>query len=55
MATYKTESKELILGDNRLTLINLIPDMHWGERNAVKKTIEQQLYDVFCKYVSSKI
>ena len=55
MAGYKTESKEFLFGNNSLTLINLVPEMHWEERNAAKKAIEQQLYDVFCKYVSGKI
>jgi len=55
MAIYKIESSEIRFGEISFTLINAVPDLHWEERKTAKKLIEQQLYDVFCKYVSDKI
>ena len=58
MATaYCTEAHERCYHSRTILVENATPH-HDGvyrreEREAVKKAIEEQLYDVFCKYVSS--
>lgn len=52
--TYNTEAHERWSKGLTLTVANLTPVYRREERNAVKKRIEQQLYEIFCKYVSSK-
>ena len=52
--TYRTESYEKHVGDVILTITNHTPVYHRDEKATVKKKIEQQLYEIFCKYVSVK-
>ena len=52
--TYKTEAHKKRVGDVILTITNHTPVYHRDEKATVKKKIEQQLYEIFCKYVSSK-
>ena len=54
MITYITEAHEKRLCGQVISVVNLTPDFREDQKNAVKKAIEQQLYDIFCKYVSSK-
>ncbi len=51
---YHTEAHEQSLQGKSLLVVNLTPDYSGEERNGVKKAIEQRLYVVFCKYVSTK-
>lgn len=51
MTTYRTEIQEKIMQGKGITLVNLTPEFSYDERKEVKKRIERQLYDVFCKYV----
>ena len=50
--TYKTEAHKKRVGDVILTITNHTPVYHREEKAAVKKKIEQQLYEIFCKYSS---
>ena len=52
--TYRTEAHERRAGDVTLTISNITPVYRRDEKAAVKKKIEQQLYEIFCKYVSVK-
>ena len=54
MATaYRTEAHERHYHDRTIIIENVVPVYRWEEREAVKKAIEERLYDVFCKYASS--
>lgn len=50
--TYRTEAHERRIGDVTLTISNITPVYRREEKAAVKKKIEQQLYEIFCKYDS---
>ena len=54
MTTYQTEAHEKRICGQIISVVNLTPSFRENERKAVKKSIEQQLYEIFCKYVSSK-
>lgn len=55
MATaYVTEAHERRYLDRTILIENITPAYRWEEREKVKKAIEERLYDVFCKYVSSE-
>lgn len=54
MATaFHTETHKLNYHDRTILVENVTPTYLWEEQEAIKKSIEEQLYDVFCKYVSS--
>ena len=50
--TYQTEAHKKRVGDVILTITNRTPIYHRDEKATVKKKIEQQLYEIFCKYGS---
>lgn len=52
--SYHTEAHERRIQGKSLLVVNRTPDYRGDERSAVKETIEQQLYEVFCKYVSNE-
>ena len=54
MATYITEAHEKRICGRVIFVVNLTPSFREDQKNAVKKEIEQQLFEIFCKYVSSK-
>ena len=54
MFTYLAEVHERCIEGKTLKVTNLIPEFRSDERIAVKKQIERQLYDIFCKYVKDK-
>lgn len=54
MATaYHIETRERHYHDRTILVENVTPTYRWEEQEAVKKSIEERLYDVFCKYASS--
>ncbi len=54
MATaYCTEAHERCYQDRTILIENATPIYRWEEREAVKKSIEERLYDIFSQYVSS--
>ncbi len=54
MTTYITEAHEKHIRGQVISVVNLTPSFREEQKSAVKKAIEQQLYEIFCKYVSSK-
>ena len=50
----QTEAHERRIQGKTLLVVNRTPDYRGDERNAVKKAIEQQLYEVFCKYAPNE-
>ena len=54
MTTYITEAHERHIRGQIISVVNLTPSFREDQKNAVKKEIEQQLFEIFCKYVSSK-
>ena len=54
MTAYRTEAHERCIRGQVISVVNLTPDFRWDEKNAARKFIEQQLYEIFCKYVSGK-
>ena len=53
MATaYCTEAHERCYHNRTILVENATPVYRRDEREAVKKAIEERLYDVFCKYAS---
>lgn len=54
MPTYYTEAHNRRIRGQNISVVNYTPDFQDGERNAVKSAIEDVLYEIFCKYVSSK-
>ena len=52
--TYRTDVHERRIGDVAITISNITPVYCWEEKAVAKKKIEQQLYEIFCKYVSVK-
>lgn len=51
-AAYQTESHERRYHDRTILVENATPVYRWEEREAVKKEIEERLYDVFSQYAS---
>lgn len=39
--------------DRTILVENVTPTYRWEEQKAIKKSIEERLYNVFCKYASS--
>lgn len=54
MTTYITEVHEKRIRGQIISVVNMTPSFREDQKIAVKKVIEQQLYEIFCKYVSSK-
>ena len=54
MTTYITEAHEMRIRGQIISVVNMTPSFREDQKIAVKKVIEQQLYEIFCKYVSSK-
>ena len=54
MTTYRTETREILVLGQKLTLVNTTPEHRADERCAVKRQIESTLYEVFRKYVSNR-
>ena len=54
MTTYITEAHEKCIRGQIISVVNMTPSFREDQKIAVKKVIEQQLYEIFCKYVSSK-
>ncbi len=52
--TYDTETHDRQVRNISLTVENLIPVYrNREERNSAREQIERQLYEIFCKYVST--
>ncbi len=51
--TYQTETHEKKTKDTTLTVSNTSPVYPKDEKTAVKRKIEQRLYEIFSKYVSA--
>lgn len=49
---YHTEAHERQYHDRTIIVENVSPVYRWEEREAVRKEIEERLYDVFRKYRS---
>ena len=54
MTTYRTETREILVLGQKLTVVNTIPEHRADERRAIKRQIESTLYEVFRKYVYSR-
>lgn len=50
---YSTETHEECYRDRTILVENVTPILHWEEREAVKRDIEDRLYDVFSTYASN--
>ena len=49
MTTHITEANEKRIRGQIISVVNLTPIFREDQRSAVKRTIEQQLYEIFCK------
>ena len=54
MTTYRTETREILVFGQKLTIVNTTPEHRADERRAIKQQIESTLYDIFRKYVSNR-
>ena len=54
MTTYRTETREILVLGQKLTVVNTTPEHRANERRAIKRQIESTLYEVFRKYVCSR-
>lgn len=54
MTTYRTETREILVLGQKLTVVNTTPEHRADERRAIKREIESTLYEVFRKYVSNR-
>ena len=54
MTTYRTETREVLVLGQKLTVVGMTPEHQADERRAIKREIESTLYEVFRKYVSNK-
>ena len=54
MTTYHTETREILVLGQKLTVVNTTPEHRADERRAIKREIESTLYDIFRKYVSNR-
>ena len=52
MTTYITEAHEKRIRGQVISVVNLTPSFREDQKSAAKKLIEQQLYEIFCKYGS---
>ena len=51
MAAYRSETSQYRIGGRSFTVIGQTPSLRPDEKAAVRKDIEQQLYDIFVKYM----
>ena len=49
---YRIEEYDITFNGSCLKVLNRIPDYSLDEFRSVRSDIEQQLYEVFCKYIS---
>ena len=54
MTTYRTETREILVLGQKLTIVNTTPEHRADERHDIKRQIESTLYEVFRKYVSNR-
>ncbi len=54
MTTYRTETREILVFGQKLTVVNTTPEHRADERRAIKREIESTLYEVFRKYVLNR-
>ena len=54
MTTYRTETREILVFRQKLTVVNTTPEHRADERRAIKRQIESTLYEVFQKHVSNR-
>ena len=54
MTTYRTETREILVFGQKLTIVNTTPEHRTDKRRAIKREIESTLYEVFRKYVSNR-
>lgn len=52
-AACHTETCERRYRDGTITVENVTPVYRWEEREAVRESVEETLYEVFCKYAPS--
>lgn len=53
MAAYQSETNQYRIGGQSFTVVGQIPTLRPDKKAAVRKDIEQQLYDIFVKYMSA--
>ena len=53
MTTYITEAHEKRVRGQVISVVNLTPNFREDQKSAANKAIEQQLYEIFCKYVKA--
>ena len=49
---YQTQIDQRPYRNRNFSIENLTPKLRWDERARIEKEIEEQLYDVFRKYVA---
>ena len=54
MTTYRTETREILVFGQKLTIVGMTPEHRADERRAIKREIESTLYEIFRKYVSNR-
>lgn len=54
MPEYQMESHECCIQGKRFSVVNLTPEYQWEEREAAKKAVKRQLYEIFCKYLTNE-
>ena len=54
MTTYRTETREILVLGQKLTVVGMTPEHRADERRAIKREIESTLYEIFRKYVSNR-
>ena len=54
MSTYITETHEKNIDGRVISVVNMTPNFRDDQKCDINKTIRQQLFEIFCKYVSSK-
>lgn len=54
MIPYITEAHETRIRGQAISVVNLTPNFREDQKNTVKNSIEQRLYEIFCQYVSSE-
>ncbi len=52
MTSYIEDSYSRIINKTEIKIINFTPIYNVDEEHKIKREIEKQLYEIFCKYVS---
>lgn len=52
MTSYIEDSYSRIINKTEIKIINFTPIYNVEEEHKIKREIEKQLYEIFCKYVS---